>query len=84
MSKSNHRAIQTLHSRLQERVTLAFPKNYDDFRPLKIGILTNLIIRLPDVDPTALRRALVNHTSRDGYLLTLIHGRGDYRYDLNG
>jgi len=84
MSKSNHRAIQTLHSRLQERVTLAFPKNYDDFRPLKIGILTNLITRLPDVDPTTLRRALVNHTSRDGYLLALIHGRGDYRYDLNG
>ncbi|MCB1794084.1 MAG: hypothetical protein KDJ70_06575 [Candidatus Competibacteraceae bacterium] len=83
MSKSNHRAIQTLHSRLQERVTLAFPKNYDD-RPLKIGILTNLITRLPDVDPTTLRRALVNHTSRDGYLLALIHGRGDYRYDLNG
>ena len=83
MSKSDHRAIQTLHSRLQERVTLAFPKNYDD-RPLKIGILTNLITRLPDVDPTTLRRALVNHTSRDGYLLALIHGRGDYRYDLNG
>ena len=84
MSKSNHRAIQTLHSRLQERVTLAFPKNYDDFRPLKIGILTNLIIRLPDVDPTALRRALANHTNRDGYLLALIHGRGDCHCDLNG
>ena len=31
-----------------------------------------------------LRRALANHTRRDGYLLALIHGRGDRRYDLDG
>ncbi len=84
MSKSDHRAIQTLHGRLQERFPLAFPKHYDDLRPLKIGILADMIARLPDADPTALRRALANHTSRDGYLLALIHGRGDRRYDLNG
>ena len=84
MSKSDHRAIQTLHGRLQERFPLAFPKHYDDLRPLKLGILTDVIEQLPDVDPTALRRALANHTSRDGYLLALIHGRGDRRYDLNG
>lgn len=84
MSKSDHRAIQTLHDRLQERFPLAFPKHYDDLRPLKIGILTDVIEQLPDVDPTALCRALANHTSRDGYLLALIHGRGDRRYDLNG
>lgn len=84
MSKSDHRAIQTLHNRLQERFPLAFPKHYDDLRPLKLGILTDVIEQLPDVDPTALRRALANHTSRDGYLLALIHGRGDRRYDLNG
>ncbi|NMQ21149.1 hypothetical protein E4P82_19280 [Candidatus Competibacter phosphatis] len=76
MSKSDHRAIQTLHNRLQERFPLAFPKHYDDLRPLKIGILADVIKQLPDVDPTALRRALANHTSRDGYLLALIHGRG--------
>lgn len=84
MSKSDHRAIQTLHSCLQERGSLAFPKNYDDFRSLKIGILAGVIARLPDVDPTALRRALANHTRRDGYLLVLIHGPGDRRYDLEG
>ncbi len=84
MSKSDHRAIQALHGRLQERFPLAFPKHYDDLRPLKIGILTDVIARLPDADPTALRRVLANHTSRDGYLLALIHGRGDRRYDLNG
>ncbi len=84
MSKSDHRAIQTLHNRLQEQFPLAFPKHYDDLRPLKLGILTDVIEQLPDVDPTALRRALANHTSRDGYLLALIHGRGDRRYDLNG
>ncbi len=61
MSKSDHRAIQTLHALLQERFPLAFPKHYDDLRPIKLGILTNLITRLPDVDPTALRRALANH-----------------------
>lgn len=43
MSKSDHRAIQTLHDRLQEQVPLAFPKNHDDFRPLKIGILADMI-----------------------------------------
>ena len=84
MSKSDHRAIQTLHGRLQERFPLAFPKHYDDLRPLKLGILTDLITQLPDVDPTAMRRALANHTSRDGYLLALIHGRGNRRYDLDG
>ena len=31
-----------------------------------------------------LRRALANHTDRDGYRLALIHGRGDRRYDLDG
>ncbi len=30
MSKSDHRAIQTLHALLQERFPLAFPKHYDD------------------------------------------------------
>jgi len=84
MSKSDHRAIQSLHGRLQERFPLAFPKHYDNLRPLKLGILTDVITLLPDVDPTALRRVLANHTSRDGYLLALIHGRGDRRYDLNG
>jgi sRNA-binding protein len=84
MSKSDHRATQTLHALLQKRFPLAFPKHYDDLRPLKIGILADVIKQLPDVDPTALRRALANHTNRDGYLLALIHGRGDRRYDLNG
>ena len=84
MSKSDHRAVKTLHARLQERFPQAFPKNYEAIRPLKIGILADLIERLPDFDPTALRRALANQTSRDGYLLALVHGRGDRRYDLDG
>ncbi len=84
MSKTDHRAVKTLHGLLQERFPLAFPQHYDDLRPLKIGILADLIARLPGFDPTALRRALANHTSRDGYLLALLHGRGDRRYDLDG
>ena len=62
----------------------AFPKDYDAIRPLKIGILADAIARMPGFDPVVLRRALANHTSRDGYLLALIHGRGDRRYDLDG
>ena len=31
-----------------------------------------------------MRRALANHTDRDGYRLALIHHRGDRRYDLDG
>ena len=31
-----------------------------------------------------MRRALANHTRRDGYLLALLHHRGDRRYDLDG
>lgn len=84
MSKTDHRAVKTLHGLLQERFPQAFPKNYDDLRPLKTGILADLIARLPGFDPTALRRTLANHASRDGYLLALLHGRGDRRYDLDG
>ena len=76
MSKTDHRAVKTLHGLLQERFPLAFPQHYDDLRPLKIGILADLIERLPGFDLTALRRALANHASRDGYLLALLHGRG--------
>ena len=84
MSKSDHRAINALHGLLQERFPQAFPNNYDELRPLKTGIHADLIARLPGFDPIALRRALANHTSRDGYLLALLHGRGDRRYDLDG
>ena len=35
-------------------------------------------------DPVLLRRALAHHTSRDGYLLALLHHRGDRRYNLDG
>ena len=80
MSKSDHRAIQTLHNLL--------PSGSWHFRNTtmtsdrSLGILTDLITQLPDVDPTAMRRALANHTSRDGYLLALIHGRGStLRFD---
>ena len=84
MSQTDKHAVNAIHAILRERFPLAFPQHYDDLRPLKIGILADLIARLPGFDPTALRRALANHTSRDGYLLALLHGRGDRRYDLDG
>ena len=84
MSQTDKRAVNTIHAILRDRFPLAFPKDYDAIRPLKIGILADAIARMPGFDPVVLRRALANHTSRDGYLLALIHGRGDRRYDLDG
>lgn len=84
MSQSDKRAVNAVHAILMQRFPKAFPKNYDDIRPLKLDIHADLIKRLPGVDPALLRRALANHTGRDGYLLALIHGRGDRRYDLDG
>ena len=84
MSQTDKRAVNTIHAILRDRFPKAFPKDYDAIRPLKIGILADAIARMPGFDPVVLRRALANHTSRDGYLLALIHGRGDRRYDLDG
>ena len=84
MSQSDKRAVNTIHAILIDRFPLAFPKDYDAIRPLKVGILADVIARAPDLDPVLLRRALANHAQRDGYLLALIHGRGDHRYDLDG
>ena len=84
MSKSDKRTVNAIHTLLRDRFPKAFPKDYDAIRPLKIGIHADLIQRLPEVDPGLLRRALANHTDRDGYRLALIHGKGDRRYDLDG
>jgi ProP effector len=84
MSQSDKRAVNAVHALLIRRFPKAFPKNYDDIRPLKLDIHADLIKLLPEVDPALLRRALANHTQRDGYLLALVHGRGDRRYDLDG
>ncbi|MBK8751711.1 MAG: hypothetical protein IPL99_08700 [Candidatus Competibacteraceae bacterium] len=84
MSKSDKRTVNAIHTLLVDRFPKAFPKDYDAIRPLKTGIHADLIQRLPEVDPGLLRRALANHTDRDGYRLALIHGRGDRRYDLDG
>ena len=84
MSKSDKRAVHTIHAMLMERFPKAFPQDYDAIRPLKVGILADVIERMPGFDPVVLRRVLANHTRRDGYLLALLHHRGDRRYDLDG
>ena len=84
MSQTDKRAVHALHALLIQRFPNAFPKDYNAIRPLKIDVYADLIARAPDLDPVLLRRALANHTQRDGYLLALIHGRGDHRYDLDG
>ena len=84
MSQTDRRTVHIIHAILMDQFPRAFPRAYDALRPLKIGILADVTARMPDADPALLRRALANHTSRDGYLLALIHGRGDRRYDLDG
>ena len=56
----------------------------DDIQSLKVGILADVIARMPGFDPVLLHRALANHTHRDGYLLALIHIRGGRCYGLDG
>lgn len=84
LSKSDKRAVDAVHLLLRQQFPKAFPEGYDLIIPLKTGVLADLAQRLPDIDPALLRRALANHTARDGYLLALAHGRGDRRYDLEG
>ena len=84
MSTRDKRDVTALHRQLMDRFPKAFPKDYDALRPLKLGIHADVLQRWPEVDPVLLRRALANHTSRDGYLLALLHHRGDRRYDLDG
>ena len=84
MIPRDKRDVTDLHRQLMDRFPHAFPKDYDALRPLKLGIHADILHRWPEVDPVLLRRALANHTRRDGYLLALIHGRGDRRYDLDG
>ena len=75
--------VQQLHALLMERFPAAFPKDYNAIQPLKIGIAADLLLRLGDtVDRKLLNCVLANQTSRDGYLLAVLHG--DVRIDLNG
>ena len=84
MSTRDKHAVNAVHHLLMECFPKAFPKDYDRIVPLKVGIQADLLERLPEVDPTLLRRALANHTSRAGYLLALVHHHGDWRYNLEG
>jgi sRNA-binding protein len=81
MSKA---CVRQIHALLMERFPVAFPRNYDAIRPLKVGIEQDLTACLGNaVDPRLLRRALANHTERAGYLLAVLHGPG-VRVDLDG
>ena len=84
MSKCDKQTVSVIHALLMNRFPKVFPKDYDQIKPLKIGIHADLVRHLPEIDATLLRRALANHTTRDGYLLALIHHRGNHRYDLHG
>ncbi|MCP4410026.1 MAG: hypothetical protein GY807_20245, partial [Gammaproteobacteria bacterium] len=77
------RLSRLLHAELTERFPIAFPKDYEAIKPLKIGIYEDLCEALgEDVDKALLKTVLKNQTSRDGYLLALM--RQDHRIDLQG
>ena len=84
MSTRDKQTVNAIHALLRDRFPKAFPKDYDQIKPLKTGIHADLVRHLPEIDTTLLRRTLANHTARDGYLLALIHHRGNHRYDLHG
>ena len=84
MNQTDTRAVNTIHAPLMDRLPMVFPQDYDAIHPLKLSILTNMIEQMPDFDSGLRRRALANHTRQYGYLLALIHGRRDRRYDLDG
>lgn len=84
MSKRDKQTVNVIHALLMDWFPKAFPKDYDQIKPLKVGIHADLVRGLPEIDAALLRRALANHTARDGYLLALIHHRGNHRYDLQG
>ncbi len=84
VSKTDQRAINTIHALLRDQFPLAFPQNYDALRPFQTRFLADVIERLPGFNPVLLRRALANHTIRDGYLLAPLHHCRDRRYDLDG
>lgn len=84
MSTSDKQAVKAVHQFLMERFPKVFPKDDDPLIPLKTGIYTDLVERLPEVNATLLRQALANHTRRHGYLLALIHRKGDGRYHVDG
>jgi len=84
VSTRDKQTVNVIHALLRDRFPKAFPKDYDQIKPLKTGIHADLVRHLPEIDATLLRRALANHTARDGYLLALIHHRGNHRYDLQG
>jgi sRNA-binding protein len=67
---------------LAEKFPLAFFLNGSRRRPLKIGILDDLIIAEPKISRTRLRSALRDYTSSPGYLLACREGAA--RVDLSG
>ncbi|MBK8185627.1 MAG: hypothetical protein IPK63_23130 [Candidatus Competibacteraceae bacterium] len=87
MSQRKKRAAE-LHHLLAERFPKAFPADYNDLLPLKIGVEADIIGRLgslgEQIDPSLLRRVMANHTARAGYQLAVLHRPGGHRHDLDG
>lgn len=78
-------AVQTLSKKKQtELIAEHIYAKYDvfnRFKPLAIGIDQDLIVALPQYEPTLIMRALSNHCRRPRYIKSL--SRGGRRFDLN-
>lgn len=78
-------AVQTLSKKKQTEMIAEYVyKKYDvfsRFKPLAIGIDQDLIVALPQYEPTLILRVLSNHCRRPRYIKAL--ARGGKRFDLN-
>lgn len=78
-------AVQTLSKKKQtELIAEHIYAKYDvfnRFKPLAIGIDQDLIVALPQYEPTLIMRVLSNHCRRPRYIKSL--SRGGRRFDLN-
>lgn len=78
-------AVQTMSKKKQTDMIAEHIYNKYDvfkrFKPLAVGIDQDLIVALPQYDPTLIARVLANHCRRPRYLKAL--ARGGKRFDLN-
>ena len=78
-------AVQTMSKKKQtDMIADHIYSKYDvfkRFKPLAVGIDQDLVVALPQFDPSLIARVLANHCRRPRYLKSL--ARGGKRFDLN-
>lgn len=83
MSESKRQACKETFERVLEKYPKAFfGKDSPDTKPLKVGILNDLVEANPDLKPWILRRFLDQYAMKNRYLRAT--ARGGFRVDLQG